>query len=191
MPYKIPKIPLFQSLEGIELRVQDMQTNIAELDWLEYSFGLAKRVNLGGEEEDIAPVVYTGVRSDPLDMRMWPDDVYKAYAFWELIEANEFMYYDNVNAQRRYPKIQQPLALIVCLDNKKISQDQDHNVTHSICREELINKLNNSKITNGVYQVTAVLQNVSGVFADYDVRDLTEPYSCLRIEGLLTYTQQC
>ena len=192
MPYKIPKIPLFSSLEGIEKRVQDLQQNIAELDWLEYSFGLAKKVNLGNDdEEDIAPVVYTGVRSDPLDMRMWPDDVYKAYSFWELIEANEFLYFDNVNAARRFPKIQQPLALIVCLDNKKISQDQNYNVTHSVCREELINKLNNKNISNGIYQVTAVLQNVAEVFADYEVRDLTEPYSCLRIEGLLTYTKDC
>lgn len=189
MPYKIPKIPVFSTLVGIEKRVQDLQQNIAELDWLEHSFGLAKTVDLG--DEDLAPIVYTGVRSDGLDMRIWPDDVYKSYAFWELIEADEFQYFDNVNGARRYPQIQQPVALIVALDNKKISQHQDYNITHSICREELIDKLNNKNISNGIFQVVSVLQNVPEVFDGYEVEDLREPYSDLRIEGLITYTKDC
>jgi len=188
MPYKIPKIPVFDSLIGIEKRIQDLQINIAELDWLEYSFGLSKRIDLGDEE--LAPIVYTGVNSDPLDMRMWPNDVYKAYAFWELTDANEFEYSDNVGA-RRYPKIKQPVALIVCLDNEKISHGQDYNITHSLCREELINKLNNKNISSGVFQIVSVLQNVPEVFGDYEVDDLRDPWSTLRIEGLITYTKDC
>ncbi len=48
MPYKTPNIPTFPNLLGTEKRVQDLQLKIAELDWLEYSFGLAKRVNYNG-----------------------------------------------------------------------------------------------------------------------------------------------
>ena len=192
MPYKIPKIPIFDSLVGIEKRVQGLQQNIAELDWLEYSFGLSKRVELGaGDDLHEAPVIYTGVHSDPLSMMMWPNDVYKAYAFWELLEADEFQYFDNVSAMRRFPKVVQPLALIVCLDNDKISPGQDRNVTHSICRMELINKLNSKNTTSGIFTIASVLQNTDGVFDGYDMRPLTEPYSCLRIEGTLTYTQDC
>ncbi len=29
------------------------------------------------------PVAYVGVNHDPLDMRMWPDDNYQSYAFWD------------------------------------------------------------------------------------------------------------
>ena len=192
MAYKIPKIPILTEMVGVEKRVQDLQQNISELDWLEYSFGLAKGVNIGNEEdENIAPMVYTGVNSDSLDVRMWPDDTYKSYAFWVLTEANEFLYYDNVNAARRSPKMQQPIALIVCLDNKKISHDQDHTVTHSVCREELIDKLNNKNISNGIFQITAVIQNVAEVFGDFETKPLQEPYSCFRVEGLLTYTKDC
>ena len=188
MPYKVPKIPIFDSLIGIEKRVQDLQVNLSELDWLEYSFGLSKRVEL--DEEEIAPVVYTSVNGDTLDMRMWPNDTYKSYSFWELTEASEFLYSDNVGA-RRYPKIQQPVALIVCLDNSKISTNQDHNITHSLCREELIDKLNNKNMSSGIFQIVSVLQNVPEVFGDYEVKDLREPYSTIRIEGLLTYTKDC
>ena len=65
MPGKIPKIPIFDELLGTEKRIQQLQQKIAELDWLEYSFGLAKRVIITcNEEEEQAPVVYTGVTSD-------------------------------------------------------------------------------------------------------------------------------
>lgn len=190
MPYKIPKIPIFDSLVGVEKRVQGLQQRIAELDWIEYSFGLTKRVELGADDDLYeAPVAYTG--HDPISMLMWPDDTWKSYAFWELIDASEFQYFDNVNAHRRYPKVVQPIALIVCLDNHKISARQDTNVTHSICKMELINKLNNSNTTSGIFAIASVLQNVDEVFGDYDVPPLHEPYSCLRIEGTLTYTHDC
>ena len=191
MAYKVPKIPVFSSLVGIEKRVQDLQQNISELDWLEYSFGLSKRVDIGADDEDLAPVVYTGVNSDSLDMRMWPDDVYKSYAFWSLIEADEFDYVGNETGANRYPKIRQPVALIVCLDNSKISTNQDYNITHSICREELIDKLNTKNMSSGIFTVTSVLQNVPEVFGDYEIKDLREPWSTLRIEGVITYTKDC
>jgi len=191
MPYKTPKIPLFPELKGIEKRVQDLQQNIAELDWLEYSFGLAKTVDLGVEEEDLAPVVYTGVRSDPLDMRPWPDDVYRSYAFWLLTDPSEFLYFDNVGSLNRYPKVQQPVALVVCLDNEKISPGQDRNITHSLCREELVNKLNNKNMSNGIFQIASMLQNTPAVFADYEVKELREPHSWLRLEGLITFRHEC
>ena len=194
MPCKIPKIPIFDSLVGVEKRVQDLQQKIAELDFLEYSFGLAKRITIERNEDiEQAPVVYTGINSDPVDMRMWPDDTIKSYAFWDIIDPAEFLYFDNVNARRRYPKIEQPVALIVCLNNKKISQRQDYNVTHSVCRNEIIKKLNTTGISNGIFQITAITENRPiEVFDGYDVEDnLMNPHSCMRIEGVLTYTHDC
>lgn len=195
MPYKIPNIPIFEHLLGTEKRVQDLQQKIAELDWLEYSFGLVKRVTVEqGEDTFQVPVAYIGINHDPIDMRMWPSDTWKSYAFWDLMDASEFLYFDNVNARRRYPKIQQPVALIVCLDNQKISHSQDNNVTHSICRNELIEKLNTTNvISGGVFEITGIRENLPlEVFDGYDVLDeLMEPNSMIRIEGVLKYTQDC
>lgn len=194
MPYKKPKIPIFPQLLGVERRVQDLQIKIAELDWLECSFGLAKRVTIErGEEAEQAPVVYEGLKRDPLDVRMWPNDTYKAYTFWSLVEAAEFLYFDSVTAKLRYPKIQQQVALIVCLDNEKISHNQDYNITHSICKNEIISKLNSVNMSSGIFQITSLIENLPvEVFADYDVDDnLMEPQSCFRIEGLMTFTQDC
>jgi hypothetical protein len=194
MPYKIPNIPTFPHLLGTEKRVQDLQLKIAELDWLEYSFGLAKRVTIQEDEEELqVPVVYTGVNKDVLDMRLWPSDTYKSYAFWDLMDISEFLYFDNVGGKRRNPKIQQPVALIVCLDNEKISSKQDYNVTHSICRNELIEKLNFSNPSSGIFQITGIIENKPlDVFDGYDVADqLNEPYSMMRLEGIFTYTQEC
>lgn len=195
MPYKVPNIPIFPNLQGTEKRVQELQQRIAELDWLEYSFGLCKRVTIERNEEiEQAPVVYIGINKDVLDMRPWPDDIYKAYAFWDLIDASEFLYGDNVTNHRRYPKVQQPVALIVCLDNEKISNGQDHNITHSICRNELLTKLNNFSLPpGGIFQIASVTENnPEDVFDGFDVEDkLNEPYSMMRIEGLLTYLIDC
>ena len=194
MPYKIPNIPIFANLLGTEKRVQELQQRIAELDWLEYSFGLCKRVTLEqNDDTDQAPVVYVGANEDSLDVRPWPNDTWKSYAFWDLMEASEFDYFDNTNAHRRYPKVRQPVALIVVLNNKLIS-DIDYNVTHSICRNELINKLNNSRIPGGgIYEITNIIENLPlEVFDGFDVGDnLMEPRSMLRVEGLLTYTTDC
>ena len=194
MPYKIPNIPIFPQLLGTEKRCQELQQKIGELDWLEYSFGLAKRVTIEDNDETIqAPIVYVGIKADPLDMRMWPDDSWDSYAFWDLMEQSEFIYGGNRSGKRRYPKIAQPVALIVCLNNKAISQEQDYNVTHSICKNELIEKINFSNISGGWFEITGILENIPlSVFADYDVDDnLMEPNSMLRIEGVLTYTQDC
>ncbi len=191
--YKIPKIPIFPELLGAEKRIQTLQQKIAELDWLEFSFGLAKRLNTSDEDPQAYPGVYTGVRSDSLDMRMWPADIYKAYAFWDLTDTDEFEYFDNRGGRHRFPKILQPVALIVCLDNKKISQEQDYNVTFSICKNELINKLNRSGLPGGTFEITGIIENKPvDVFLDYDVSDdLMDPDACLRIDGLITYTQDC
>ena len=194
MGYKIPKIPIFPELLGTEKRVQDLQQRIAELDWLEYSFGLAKRVTQEVDDEVIQiPVVYTGIK-ESLDVKAWPSDTWKSYAFWDLMEQSEFDYSDNRAGRRKYPKIIQPVALIVCLNNKLISHSQDYNVTHSICKNELLEKLNFfSMPSKGVYEITGMTENNPlEVFDGYDVADeLMEPHSMLRIEGLLTYTQDC
>ena len=195
MPYKIPNIPIFPELLGTEKRCQDLQLRIWELDWLEYSFGLAKRLTSeDDDEEQQYPAVYVGINGDSLDVRAWPSDTYKSYAFWDIMDQAEFEYGDNRAGRRKYPKIIQPVALIVCLNNEMISRGQDYNVTHSICKNELLEKLNFfSMPSGGVYEITGLIENKpTEVFADYDVKDdLMEPHSMLRIEGLITYTQDC
>jgi hypothetical protein len=194
MPYKIPKIPIFPELVGTERRVQDLQIKIAELDWLESSFGLAKRVTIErGEELEQKPTVYEGAKRDSIDVSMWPNDAIKSYSFWDLIDPDEYLYFENNNIRRSYPTVVAPVALIVCLDNKRISQNQDYNVTHSICKNELIQKLNTVNGFGGTYRIAAINQNKPiEVFDGYDVDDnLMEPQSCIRIEGTITYTMDC
>jgi len=194
MPYKVPKIPIFDELLGTEKRCQELQQKIAELDWLEYSFGLAKRVTIEvNEESEQAPVVYVGVNIDSMDVRPWPSDVYKSYAFWDIVEPAELDYGENITGKRQYPQVIQNVALIVCLDNKQISQGQDYNVTHSICKNELIEKLNFANITKGIFNITTMTENLPvEVFDGYDVEDkLNEPLSMLRLEIELNYLQDC
>jgi len=66
-------------------------------------------------------------------------------------------------------------------------------VTHSICKNEIIEKINFSNISGGWFEITGILENIPlEVFDGYDVDDnLMEPNSMLRIEGVLTYTQDC
>lgn len=194
MPYRTPNIPIFPQLLGTEKRVQDLQQKIAELDWLEYSFGLAKRLTLEtNEDQFLYPAVYTGTKGDPLDMRLWPQDNWKSYAFWDLVETSEFDYEGNEAGKRRFPRIQQPVALIVCLNNELISHNQDYNVTHSICRNELLNKLNSVNVSSGTFVITSTVENnPPEVFLNYDVNDnLMDPHSCIRIEGLIIYKMDC
>ena len=195
MGYKIPNIPVFPELLGTEKRIQDLQQRIGELDWLEYSFGLVKRITIETDEDVIqVPVAYIGAKQDSLDVKPWPNDSWKSYALWDLIEASEFLYFDNVTARRKYPKIQQPVALIVCLNNEHISHNQDYNVTHSICRNELYEKINFFSLpSGGIFEITNTIENLPvEVFDGYDVEDnLMEPNSMIRIEGVLTYTQDC
>lgn len=194
MPYRVPKIPIFPELLGTEKRVQELQQKIWELDWLEYSFGLCKRVTIETEEDKLQrPVVYVGTKADSLDMAWWPNDVYKSYAFWDLVGASEFDYGTNVTGKRQYPKIKQTVALIVILDNEKISHGQDYNITHSLCRNELIEKLNFANIKGGWFNIVGITENLPlEVFEGYDVSDeLHEPDSMLRIEIEMTYNQDC
>ena len=194
MGYKVPKVPIFAQLLGTEKRCQQLQQKIAELDWLEYSFGLCKRVTIEvGEEVEQAPVVYVGTHADSLDMRPWPSDEWNSYAFWDIVEPSEFDYGTNEAGKRQYPQVFQTVALIVCLNNKQISEGQDYNITHSICRNELIQKLNFANIYKGNFNITTITENKPvEVFDGYDVGDeLMEPRSMLRIEMELNYLQDC
>lgn len=194
MPYKVPNIPIFPELLGTEKRCQQLQQKIAGLDWLEYSFGLAKRLTKEeGEDVEIYPAVYVGTRIDSMDMRPWPSDTWKSYAFWDIVTPAEFDHGSNEAGKRKWPQVIQTVALIVCLDNKKISQEQNNNITHSLCKNELINKLNFANIFKGNVKLGILTENIPpDVFAGYDVRDnLMEPRSMLRIEIELNYLQDC
>ncbi|KKN09719.1 hypothetical protein LCGC14_1043710, partial [marine sediment metagenome] len=109
---KCARTPTF-TLTGIEEKIQILQTVIGNnLSWLEHSFGKCERHETEEAGETIVkPVVFVDNTSDPQDMR--PNDNYRAYAFWDVIDPGRTEAPGEERSVRKYIMWEYDVALII------------------------------------------------------------------------------
>lgn len=191
--YKIPRIPTFSGLEGIDSRIQEIQTDMAtNLSWLQYSFGLCQSVlKQDGEDVITIPVCYIDKRTDPYDMRVWLDDTHKSYSFWDIIGTPEFEYGDNMSV-RKSPALTYNVACIVVVNLNDINSDWK--VARSITRQRLLKYFNQTLRFKGSFLIDEMYEkDINQIFDGYDITDtltiLRDQYAAFRIEARVIFKQ--
>ena len=193
MQYKVPRIPTFTGLEGIDLRVQQIQIKLASESWLQYSFGLCDRVlEQKGEEIESIPVCHIDDHSDPLDMRPFLDDAHNSYCFWDMVgETTD--YGDNLGA-RRFPALTYDVACIFVVNLASINVDSK--IARSTVRQDILTFFNQTIRFNGIFQMTNIEErDIELIFDGYDIYDpqliLRDSVGAFRIDGTITFKQDC
>ena len=194
MSHKIPRIPTFTGLKGIDTRIQQLQTRLAsQISWLQYSFGLCQPVlKQVGEDEIIIPVCHVDNTTDAYDMRPWLDDSHNSYSFWDMIDMNPD-YVENYS-YRRYPALHYSVACIIIVNLDSIGSDYKDN--RSQVRQDILNFFHNNIRLYGMFEMTAMIErDIELIFDGYDIEDplilLRDNTAAFRVEGVVTFKQDC
>lgn len=129
MSYKTPILTI-AGLKGIDKKIQDIASHMADLTWLSYAFGLANRdVTFKDGKENVIPTVYQDYNSkDPISMM--PSDLHKAFSFW--VKEPE------AKPDENNVRLQYKISCIFFCDLKQIETDSNYAVTKSKLRQDII-----------------------------------------------------
>ncbi len=191
--YKIPRIPTFAGLEGIDLRVQQIQLLLGDESWLQYSFGMCQpALKQVDEDMETIPVCFVADHSDPYDMRPFLDDAHNSYAFWDLID-NGVDYGENLGG-RRFPALEYDVACIVVVNLDSV--DSDSKIARSTVRQSILTFFHQTIRFSGNFQMTGIVdKDIDDIFSGYDIADpliiLRDNIAAFRIEGTITFKQDC
>ena len=192
---KCARIPTF-TLTGIEEKIQILQTVIGNnLSWLEHSFGKCERHETEeGGETIVKPVVFVDNTTDPIDMR--PNDNYRAYAFWDVIDPGRTEAPGEERSVRKYIMWEYDVALIIWANLKRI-EDSSYIETKAQFREDVLN----------VFETKLIAQNVDFMPTENFDRDINQiflgytldkswninkwPYIAFRFNGTVRFNRKC
>ena len=191
--YKIPNIPTFTGLEGIDLRVQQIQLLLGDESWVQYSFGMCQPIMVQvGEEIETVPACYVADHADPYDMRVFLDDAHNSYVFWDLMDSG-IDYGENLGA-RRFPALTYDVACILVINLDSINSDSK--IARSTVRQDILTFFHQSIRFQGIFQMTNMIdKDIEAIFDGYDIPDpsiiLRDNIAAFRIEGTITFKQDC
>ena len=162
MGFKCGNVPIVSNPTGIDKIVTDIQQALAQISWLEYSFGRAYRRKTTRSGEDYhAPFVYNKGR-EYIDVD--PQDDVKAFSFIEVNESKDISNYTPINKSWNQS---QEVDVIVFANLELID-----NTIDGIFTEKLIDEVNfilNS--VSSIYRINSVEEGLDNAYSKYDYKD--------------------
>lgn len=195
MSYHKPTVPTFTGLQGLELRIQNLQTYLAaNITWIEYFFGLADTLTRQeGEDTVTFPAAWLSNTEDPFDCL--PSDKYN-HCFWVAADVSEISHADEF-AIGKDNLITQDVSLIVFVDLSTISSPVSYNVTRSQCRNELMRDLNNVYGIDAVFVPEEYIENdIAEIYKEFSFEAIDNnkkelPFWAIRVNGKLSFRPDC
>lgn len=185
----IERVPLRQNPKLFDRVIGELQQGLkSRLAWLEYSLGRAERLVKTIQGVRVySPNVYVGRDNYEL---VTPDTVKIGnYSFFVMEEPQEVssLLHDNV-------RIKAPFSLIVWVDMRKVSDDDERN-TEAV-KEEILLALEDITLRKGRFTVTRIYERAENVFAGFtldevDNQFMMSPYAGWRFYGEMTITNDC
>lgn len=186
MTYKQPiNLPLLTAPLGVDKVIQDLQIELGDLSWLEYSFG---RAFIGRDKQQAGrdynyPMVYSG---DANYYDASPNDNVISQSFFVIDGDYNFNNY-LINEQNLFTV---PVSLIVWGNLKRISDVDEH--FGQVLLQQLLSIINE----NNEFLVQSITDNKEDVFREFTVRlDQSSlfyyPYFCYRIKMEAQVSEEC
>ena len=193
--FKNPLVPMIDNPVNIDRPIQEMQVALAELGWLEKSFGRAynsyKTVTgpLGARTETY-PEVWQGKDKDLLNVL--PNDNLKSQSFFRVHEPQEVIDY----VMDGYSMMRATVSIIFWFNLKEIDPSIDYRYI------ELLKGQVQRVLTTMLFspdssiKIMRIWDTADRVFETYDVskvrdQELVHPCGGFRFECELTYREDC
>lgn len=159
MPFKCNNVPTLDNPTGIDKVVTNIQNALAQIDWMEYSFGRAyKRNSPCMQESHYAPFVYQGKR-EYVDVE--PQDDITAYCFTEVSNSRSVRDYDPHNKGWMQD---QNISVVVFANLELIDNTDDSIFTEKLIQE--VTYMLNS--VSSIATIDSVDEGIEEAFSNYD-----------------------
>ena len=199
MANRSPRIKTYNYAEGIDSKIETLQNILSDnLLWLDHSFGLATPVKRNEKDRLIEiPVAFVDNTSDPIDLRPFPDDLYRSYSFWDMKDPAVIKYSEGQEfSSRKYSIIQYEIACIFVVDCKKIDNQLTYKETRSHLRDEIFKVFEDysTDIPFAFYIKNIFERDINKIFDGYTLDEpekIISPYYAFRVEGLLEFKRKC
>lgn len=176
---------------GVDFEIQELQKELAPIDWLEYSFGrafLAVRPQTS-EPNYLYPAVYVG-SSDYYDAS--PNDELRAYSFFAVEAPSRPESYE----VGEYIKFTQQVSLTLWGNLNSVNTFLNNIYGDEHFGSNLLQDVLRVIRDNRSFKITSVWDNDRNVFGDYSVRNKNpklfyHPYFCYKIIMDCTFEQEC
>jgi hypothetical protein len=194
--FKNPLVPLISNPVNIDRPIQELQSAIAALGWLEKAFGRAYESRKYSADQlkrvEVYPEVWQGPNMDLLNVL--PNDNLKSQSFFKVEEPQTVLEYSSIGG---YSLMQATVSIIFWFNLKEIDRDIDYRYI------ELLKGSAQRAITTATFSdpsdaisITRIWDTVDNVFRGYTLdptktQELIHPNGGFRFECLLTYQEDC
>lgn len=187
---KLPKSPKPKNPVMIDRALAYIQDElIKNIGWLNYAFGRAQRLATQREHKTYYyPGVYIG-ENEYLNVLPGQEIGNRTFFVVDDPQTIEFN-------PRRYNFIKSPISLICWYDLSDIYPDSKERNTEDVKRQ-IIRVLTDLTMPNATrLELTKIYEQAENIFKGYSLREidtqfLMQPYAGLRIDGYLTYREEC
>jgi hypothetical protein len=171
--------------------VSKMQDELLRLlPWLTHAFGIAQRMT-GRRDEGrtfVYPAAYIGAGEYT---NLLPTDALGNYTFVTIDDPQRVAF-------RRLQRstVRAPFSLTLWYDLRTVTDRAEERATEEVKRQ-LLRALSTMNLADGAHvDFTSIYERPSNVWEGYTISEaeaqfMTHPYGALRIEGELTYTEDC
>ena len=172
MSYKTPILTI-AGLKGIDKKIQDIASHMADLTWLSYAFGLANRdVTFKDGKENVIPTAYQDLNSkDPISMM--PSDLHKAFSFW--VKEPE------AKPDENNTRLQYKISCVFYCDLKQIDPNTNYAVTKSKIRQDVLKFFHTHENAGlGQLTITSIIDDdITQVYKGFTISQIDNKFRML------------
>jgi hypothetical protein len=194
--FKNPLVPLLENPVNLERPIQALQVALAELSWLEKSFGRAwtavksSEGFLGMKRVLAYPQVWQGPGKDLLEVL--PNDNVKSQSFFKVEDPIETLEY----VMDGFSIMKAPVSLVVWFNLQRIDSTVTYNFTEQL-KADVQRKITTALLAEtGSVEILKIWEGAANVFKGYDIsllkdQELVYPFGGFRFELAITYQEDC
>jgi hypothetical protein len=191
--FKNPLTPTITNPVNIDRPIQELQTAIAALGWIEKSFGRAyesRKTNAATKQISVYPQVWQGAGKDLLEVL--PNDNLKSYSFFKVEEPIECLQY----RQDGHSTMRARVSIIFWFNLKEIDPTIDYSYAE-LLKGQVQRLLTTFMFTpHSEIKILKTWETVKNVFQGYTIQDakdqeLIYPNGGFRFECELVYLEDC
>lgn len=185
--FKCNNVPLIVDPQGVDVYVQALQEKVAEIDWIEFSFGKAfTRKKMDEDGRTIRnPYVYDEKREYLL---ITPCDDVSAFSFVEIDTQEDYSNYSSFNPSWN---VSQDMSLVVFANLKRID-NEDYIFTERL-KEEVLDKIRTLGWIGSINSTVRGLEDTwtNYTYTDYNPKYFNENFSTFKVNLTAVFSREC